>query len=68
MKVNENLNSFLLRAPKKYRPNCPVNLFQLFLDGYEEVCNRVHDEKFEANEISTPRAIEISRPSVSKSC
>ena len=58
--MNENLCSFLLRAPKKFRYNNSSCLFQEFLDECEQACRGVHDGEFEPTEAS-----EISRPSVS---
>ena len=58
--MNENLCSFLLRAPKKLRHNNSSCLFQEFLDECEQACRGVHDREFEPTEAS-----EISRPSVS---
>ena len=58
--MNENLCSFLLRAPKKFRHNNSSCLFQEFLDECEQACRGVHDREFEPTEAS-----EISRPSVS---
>ena len=58
--MNENLCSFLLRAPKKFRHNNSSCLFQEFSDECEQACRGVHDREFEPTEAS-----EISRPSVS---
>ena len=58
--MNENLCSFLLRAPKKFRHNNSSCLFQEFLDKCEQACRGVHDREFEPTEAS-----KISRPSVS---
>ena len=58
--MNENLCSFLLRAPKKFRQNDSSYLFQAFLDECEEACKKVHDKEFESIE-----ADEISGPGVS---
>ena len=58
--MNENLCSFLFRAPKKFRHNNSSCLFQEFLDECEQACRRVHDREFEPTEASG-----ISRPSVS---
>ena len=58
--MDENLCSFLLRAPMKFRQNDSSYLFQAFLDECEQACRGVHDKEFEQTEAS-----EISRPSVS---
>ena len=58
--MNENLCSFLLRAPEKFRQIDPSYLFQAFLDECEQACRGVHDKEFEPAEAS-----ESSRPSVS---
>ena len=42
----ENLCSFLLRAPKKFRQNDSHYLFQAFLDECEQACRGVHDNEF----------------------
>ena len=60
--MNENLCSFLLRAPKKFRRNNSSCLSQEFLDECEQACRGVHDREFEPTEAS-----KISRPSVSGS-
>ena len=58
--MNENLCSFLLRAPKKFRHNDSSYLFQAFLNECEQACRGVNDKEFEPTGAS-----EISRPSVS---
>ena len=55
----ENLCSFLLRAPKKFRQQFKLPVSRI-LDECEQACRGVHDREFESTEAS-----EISRPSVS---
>ena len=59
MEMNENLYSFLLRAPKKSTPNDYFNLSQKFLDKCEQAYKGAHDEKIEDSEIFRPRTNEI---------
>ena len=57
--MNENLCSFLLRAPNKFRQNDSSYRLQAFLDECEQACRGVHDKEFEpteANEIFWPSA------------
>ena len=58
--MNENLCSFLLRAPKNLRQNHSSYLFQAFWDKCEQACSGVYDKEFEPTETS-----EISRSHVS---
>ena len=50
-----------LLAPKKFRQNDPIYLFQDFLDECEQACRRVYDKEFEPAEAS-----QISRSGVSE--
>ena len=45
-KMNKNLCSFLLQAPKKFRQNDSHYLLQAFLNECEQACRGVHDNEF----------------------